>query len=50
MVFAIWLAHRGQVFELNGTGGWAIELQGLYLFTAIAIALLGPGKFALNAK
>ncbi|HTE43513.1 MAG TPA: DoxX family protein [Steroidobacteraceae bacterium] len=50
MLFAIWLAHRGDVFALNGTGGWAIELQGMYLFTAVAIALIGPGKFGINAK
>jgi uncharacterized membrane protein YphA (DoxX/SURF4 family) len=28
----------------------AAELQGMFLFTAIAVALLGPGRFSLNQK
>lgn len=50
MLFAIWLAHSRELFVLNGTGGWALELQGMFFFAAIAVALLGPGRFALNAK
>ena len=50
MLFAIGIAHRGEMFALGPSGGWAIELQGMFLFTAIAIALIGPGRFSLNAK
>ena len=50
MLFALFLAHRGELFALNGQGGWAIELQAMFLFTAIALALLGPGRFSLNQK
>ena len=51
MLFAIFLAHMGQVFALDPqSGGWAIELQAMFLFTGIAIALLGPGRFSLNQK
>ena len=50
MLFAIGLAHRGDVFALNSSGGWAIELQAMLLFAAIAVALLGPGRFSLNGK
>lgn len=50
MLFAIGLAHRGQLFALNGNHGWALELQGMFLFTAVAIALLGPGRYSLNGK
>jgi len=51
MLFALFLAHRGELFALNAqSGGWAIELQAMFLFTAIAIALLGPGRFSLNQK
>ncbi|MFC4314502.1 DoxX family protein [Steroidobacter flavus] len=50
MLFALYLAHRNQFFSLSETGGWALELQGMFLFTAIAIALLGPGRFSLNGK
>lgn len=50
MLFAIGLAHRAQLFALGDSGGWALELQGMFLFTAIAIALIGPGRFSLNGK
>jgi putative oxidoreductase len=50
MLFALFLAHRGELFALNGQGGWAIELQAMFLFTAIALALLGPGRFSVNQK
>ncbi|WP_018145564.1 MULTISPECIES: DoxX family protein [unclassified Thioalkalivibrio] len=48
MLFAIALAHTHEVFLLTGTGGWALELQGMFLFTAIALALTGPGRLAIN--
>ena len=50
MVVAIVLAHMGQLDQLNGQGGWALELQGMFLFTAIAIALIGPGRYAINQR
>ena len=48
MLFAFALAHMGQLARLNEQGGWALELQGMYLATAIAIALLGPGRYSLG--
>ncbi|MBD7988624.1 DoxX family protein [Luteimonas sp. Sa2BVA3] len=48
MVVAIVLAHMGQLDQLNGQGGWALELQGMFLGTAVAIALLGPGRYGIN--
>ena len=50
MLFAIGLVHKAQLFSLSQTGGWALELQGMFLFTAIALALLGPGRFSVNQK
>jgi len=50
MLFAIGLVHRVELTKLADTGGWALELQGMFVFTAIAIALLGPGRFAVNSK
>jgi len=50
MLFAIGLAHTSQLFELSKTGGWAIELQAMYLFTAIAIALLGAGRYSVGGE
>lgn len=50
MLFAIGIAHSAELFSLGQSGGWALELQGMYLLTAIAVALLGPGRFSINDK
>lgn len=50
MLFAFGLAHTAQLGQLNEQGGWALELQGMYLFTALAILLLGPGRYAINQR
>jgi putative oxidoreductase len=48
MVFAIVLVHTGELFMRTQHGGWALELQGLYLFGALAILFLGSGSMALK--
>lgn len=48
MVVAFALVHTSQFFMLADTGGWALELQGIYLGAAIAIALLGAGRFSVG--
>ena len=48
MIFAVYLVHLGQLFELTKQGGWALELQGMYFFTAVAIALLGAGRYSVQ--
>lgn len=50
MLVAIFLVHTAELLALNQTGGWALELQGMFLFGAIAVALLGPGNFSVNKK
>lgn len=45
---AIMLAHTSQIFSLGEMGGWAIELQGLFFFGAVAIFGLGAGRYALE--
>ncbi|GAB2609869.1 DoxX family protein [Novilysobacter erysipheiresistens] len=50
MVVAIVLVHMGELGSFNGQGGWALELQGMFLGTAVAIALLGPGRFSVNGR
>ncbi|MEN3294964.1 MAG: putative oxidoreductase [Burkholderiales bacterium] len=49
MIVAIWLAHKSQLFSLASTGGWALELQGMFLMTAIALVFLGAGRYALGS-
>ena len=48
MIVAVGLVHMGQLTQLGKTGGWALELQGLFLFGALAVALLGAGRFSLG--
>jgi putative oxidoreductase len=48
MVVAIALVHSHQIFMLGKNGGWELELQGLFLFTAVAIALLGAGRHSIG--
>ncbi|GAB3336767.1 DoxX family protein [Marilutibacter aestuarii] len=50
MVFAIVLVHMGQLGDLNRQGGWALELQAMFLSAAVALALLGPGRFSANQR
>jgi putative oxidoreductase len=50
MLFAIGLVHGAEFFTLNQTGGWALELQGMFLLTAVAIALIGPGRYQVNDR
>ena len=49
MLFAIWLVHAHQVFTLGKQGGWALELQGFFLFCGLALVFLGSGRYAVRA-
>jgi len=42
MTDAIVLVHTGDFMKLNQTGGWELELQAMFLATAMAAALFGP--------
>ena len=46
MIFAVYLVHTSHLLQLSKQGGWALELQGMYFFTAVAIALLGAGRYS----
>lgn len=50
MIVAVLLVHTSQFFTLNQTGGWALELQGMYFFAAVAVALLGAGRHSLGGS
>lgn len=50
MIVAILLAHTGQLSSLNAQGGWALELQGMFLFGALAVAFMGAGRFSLGGS
>ncbi|MEQ9547149.1 MAG: DoxX family protein [Marinobacter sp.] len=48
MLVAIALVHGHELLALGSSGGWALELQGFFLFTAIALVFLGPGRYKLK--
>ncbi|WPB58745.1 DoxX family protein [Xylophilus sp. GOD-11R] len=50
MLVAFSLVHLSQIFTLGKQGGWALELQGFFLFTAVTVALLGAGRFSLGGS
>ena len=50
MLFAFALAHTGELTSLSQTGGWALEVQGMFLATAVALALMGPGRISVNRR
>lgn len=48
MLVAIALVHGNELLALGRSGGWALELQGFFLFTALAVIFLGPGRYKLK--
>lgn len=48
MIVAITLVHVPELFTLGKSGGWALELQGMFLAAAIAVALLGAGRYSVG--
>ena len=51
MLFAFGLAHGGELFTIDPqSGALAIEKQYMFFFCAIALGLMGPGRYAFNQK
>ena len=51
MLFALGLVHGSELFPIDPqSGGFALETQYLFFFSAIALALIGPGRYAINQK
>jgi putative oxidoreductase len=48
MAVALVLGHWGHIFRIEGHGGLLLEVQFMFLFCAIAAALLGAGRFSLG--
>ena len=50
MCFAIFLVHRPELMMFGKEGGWALELQGMFLFTAFALMFMNPGRYAITRR
>ncbi|MGE8201019.1 DoxX family protein [Variovorax sp. 2RAF20] len=50
MLVAFGLVHMADLFAMTKQGGWALELQGLYLFGALTVVLLGAGSFSVGGR
>jgi putative oxidoreductase len=48
MAAAVYLVHMGDLLAFTEHGGWRLELQAFYLFTALTLMLIGPGRFSVN--
>jgi putative oxidoreductase len=50
MLFALGLAHGAELFAFNEQGALKLEVQYMFFLSAIALALIGPGRHAVNQK
>lgn len=50
MLFAIFLVHRPELLQFGKQGGWALELQGMFMFAAVAIMFMTPGRYAATRR
>jgi putative oxidoreductase len=50
MLFAIGLVHRHQLTEITKAGGWGVELQAMFLFAALALVFMPPGRLSANGR
>jgi putative oxidoreductase len=47
MVTAVLLAGMSQATVFNAIGGYGLELEAFYFWSAVAVMLLGAGRFAI---
>ncbi|MDA8095922.1 MAG: DoxX family protein [Betaproteobacteria bacterium] len=48
LIVAVALTRGANLLHLNAHGGWIIELEAFYGLSALAIVLLGPGRYSLD--
>ena len=47
MLAAVFLAGMAQATAFNAMGGYALELEAFYFWSAVAVMLLGSGRFSI---
>jgi putative oxidoreductase len=50
MVFAVFMVHRPELFTMGKQGGYALELQAMFMFTALALMFMTPGRYAITRR
>lgn len=50
MVVAVALVHGKELLSLGKTGGWALELQGMFFIAAVVVALQGAGRYSIGGS
>jgi len=45
---AILLVLRGRLFAIGQSGGWGVELEAFFILGALAICLLGAGRYSVS--
>jgi putative oxidoreductase len=50
MLFAVVLVHRPELLTMGKQGGYALELQAMFLFTALALVFMNPGRYAMTKR
>lgn len=50
MLVIIFMAHPADILALSETGGWKLELVGLYLFGALSLFFTGGGRYGLSSN
>ena len=48
MLVALLLGHPHELFEMTAHGGLLLEVQWLYLAGAVAVSMLGAGRFSME--
>lgn len=48
MGFALFLAHQSELMLFTENGGYALEVQAFFLFTALSMVFLGSGRLAVR--
>ncbi len=50
MLVALALVHSGDLFHLGKQGGYALELQAFFLFSAVALMFSGAGRYSVGGR
>jgi putative oxidoreductase len=50
MIVAVVLVLMPELLHVSKTGGYALEVEAFYLFTALALALTGAGRYSVGGR